>query len=266
MSCVICGEPLTETDAFTPVRLLRCAACGLHVSTTDPASAVASYADDDGYLATHADVQWDEVQRRHEARVRLSWLGEADEVFEAGAAQGWFLDEARRMGIRGRGVEPSPSLAAHARDELGLDVQTAYAENVETRPTADAACLWHVLEHVPDPVAFLNDCARQVRPGGRVFVEVPNIESGMARARGAGWSGLQPEVHLMHFGPRALHVALERAGLAVLDVRAVSTSTYVRPTERRRPRRLASTARWAVTARGPGEFLRAVASTAQPQS
>ncbi|MDP1846855.1 MAG: class I SAM-dependent methyltransferase [Solirubrobacteraceae bacterium] len=275
MSCPVCGAELEPARAFAAAGLECCTACGLHVSAVedDAGAGRATYADD-RYLAARSAVQWHEVQRRHEARVRLRWMRRwlaQGELFEVGAAAGWFLDEAARSGYRVRGVEPSPRLSDHARRVAGRDVATGYAEDIATVPSADAACLWHVLEHGAQPVTLLRAAAAQLRPGGLVFVEVPNIASPAAQRMGSRWSSLEAGFHLVHFTPGALRAGLERAGLVVLRIESVPAATYLRPVAWADPRRVLGALRAAWRARAAfrthpwrGELLRAVAQRPAP--
>jgi 2-polyprenyl-3-methyl-5-hydroxy-6-metoxy-1,4-benzoquinol methylase len=275
VSCPVCGAELEPAPAFAAAGLERCPVCELHVSDDDASTARATYADD-RYLAARSAVQWDEAQRRHEARVRLRWMrrwSTQGELFEVGAAAGWFLDEASRRGYRVRGVEPSPQLSEHARRVAGPDVATGYAEDVATAASADAACLWHVLEHSAQPLTLLRAAAAQVRPGGLVFVEVPNIASPAAQRLGPRWWNFEPGYHVVHFTPRSLRASLERAGLEVLSIETVPAATYLRPLAWADPRRALGALRAAWRARAAfrthpwrGELLRAVAQLSSSAS
>lgn len=269
MSCPVCGAELEPAPAFAAAGIERCPACELHVSDDDDAASARATYGDDRYLAARSGIQWDEAQRRHESRVRLRWMrgwAAPGELFEVGAAAGWFLEEAARSGYRVRGVEPSPELSQHARRVAGRDVVTGYAEDIPTVPSADVACLWHVLEHSAQPLTLLRAAAAQVRPGGLVFVEVPNIASPAAQRMGPRWSSLEVGFHLVHFTPGALRAALERAGLVVLSIDSVPAATYLRPAAWADPRRLLGALRQGWRARAAfrthpwrGELLRAVA-------
>jgi 2-polyprenyl-3-methyl-5-hydroxy-6-metoxy-1,4-benzoquinol methylase len=273
VSCPVCGADLEPAPAFGAAGIRRCPACELHVSEDDAGAARATYADD-RYLAARGTLQWDEAQRRHESRVRLRWMrrwSAQGELFEVGAAAGWFLEEASRSGYRVRGVEPSPRLSEHARRIAGGDVATGYAEDLAAVASADVACLWHVLEHSAQPLTLLRAAIAQVRPGGLVFVEVPNIASPAAQGMGAHWFKLEADVHRVHFTPRALRAALERAGLVVVCIESVPAATYLRPVAWADPRRVLGALRAAWRARAAfrthpwrGELLRAVAQRPSP--
>ncbi len=262
--CRICGGDLGRSR-FAEPGLVSCASCGAHFGDTPD---VGAYASDD-YLADHVDVQWDHPQRRLEARMRLDWMAawmQTGRLYEVGAAAGWFLDAARDRGFDVSGVEPSPALSAHARDMLGLDVATGFAEEQAPVPNAEAACAWHVIEHAADPVALLRACAAHVSPGGLVFLEVPNAASPLAERLGARWPALADRSHVTHFTPAALRAALERAGLEVVEMVTIPRWAYRSPRARLRPRAAASLARDVWLSRGVlradpvrGDLLRAVA-------
>ena len=78
----------------------------------------------------------------------------------------------------------------------------------------DAITLWDVLEHMADPIAVLKKAARLLRPGGILALNVPNIESLIAKLMGSRWPLLLTE-HLYYFSPSSLRLLLERSGFSV---------------------------------------------------
>jgi SAM-dependent methyltransferase len=201
--------------------------------------------------------------------MRVEWISKrvtAGSLYEVGAAAGWFLDEARRSGFSVRGVEPSPALSTHAREILGLDVVTGYAEEQPPGPHADVACLWHVVEHAIDPVGLLRACAALVASGGLMFLEVPNVASPVAQRLGVRWPALTDRSHVTHFTPPALRAALEAAGLQPIELVTIPRWAYRSRAALLRPRPAASMARDIWLSRGlvrleagRGDLLRAVA-------
>ncbi len=75
-----------------------------------------------------------------------------------------------------------------------------------------------VLEHVADPVRLLRDPARWLRPGGLLYVTTPNVRSLSCRILKQSWS-VVPQ-YLILWTPRALRVALARAGFNTSRLRA----------------------------------------------
>lgn len=187
----------------------------------------------DRYFAEYAggDYMSEEPQRRRESRLRLDLLARVTpppaRVLEIGAAAGFFLDEARARGYDGVGVEPNATMAAHARDALGLDVHVGRLEDVGLPERSfDAACAFHVVEHLHDPRSALEAIRAALTPGGHLLVEVPNAQSAAARRLGAAWQPLDLPYHVGHHGPRSLRALLERSGFAVLRVDTVPFALY----------------------------------------
>jgi SAM-dependent methyltransferase len=104
-------------------------------------------------------------------------------VVEIGCNEGTFLRELREKGFsRLLGVEPSPTLAADAK-ATGIEVMADYfgmslAEKILDAhgPAALIVCR-HTLEHVPDPIPFLEATRRLLAPEGSLYLECPDSQT-----------------------------------------------------------------------------------------
>jgi SAM-dependent methyltransferase len=76
----------------------------------------------------------------------------------------------------------------------------------------DTIIVSHVLEHVPQPVKFLADLARYLKPDGRLFVDVPDVCA-------YHWLADLHIAHIFHFSARTLIGAANAAGLGVVEIR-----------------------------------------------
>ena len=112
------------------------------------------------------------------------------------------------------GIELSEVAARYARDRMGLQVvagelSSQFSQSVKP---FDVVVLFHVIEHVPDPIGFLELCRRITRPNGRLILKTPNVASLVARLTGAGWHWLCPPAHLWLYSPPTLERLLKRVG------------------------------------------------------
>jgi hypothetical protein len=83
----------------------------------------------------------------------------------------------------------------------------------------DVITLWHCLEHAADPHTFLTAVASLAKPGGRIFVAVPNAVCPGMIAKREDWVWCQqPFVHTVHFTPNSLRELAENLGLRCLGL------------------------------------------------
>lgn len=139
------------------------------------------------------------------------WVG-AGRYLDVGCGAGAALGVARALGWQARGIEVDAEAADRAR-RLADEV---WVGDVLAAPFPDGAfdlvTAFHVLEHVPDPVAMLRRMLAWLAPGGLLVVEVPNAAGLGARLFGRAWSGLELPRHLSHFTPESLGRAVTQAG------------------------------------------------------
>ena len=141
-------------------------------------------------------------------------------LLDVGAHAGRFMSMAQAAGWDVEGVELNPKTAAHAARRTGAVVHRSGIDAVAAEGRCyDALTLTDVLEHIPDPVHVLTTAAGLLVPGGAVAVKVPSgpaqrkkEELLSALDRGRPISLADNLVHVNHFSPHSLRLALERAG------------------------------------------------------
>ena len=139
--------------------------------------------------------------------------GRAGRVLDVGCGPGWLLKAFERRGWEAKGTELSVEAAAFAREGLGLDVESRELEDLAfPEDSFDAVILWHVLEHLPAPEAVLREVARILKPGGVLFLGVPNWGSPESQSSGPAWFQLDVPRHLNHFTAERLEGLLEANG------------------------------------------------------
>ena len=73
------------------------------------------------------------------------------------------------------GVDQSAEACAHARQKYGVDARPGDAQKIPLpNDSVEVVVSFETIEHVNDPVAFLDECRRVLQPGGTLVISTPN--------------------------------------------------------------------------------------------
>jgi SAM-dependent methyltransferase len=133
-------------------------------------------------------------------------------VLDIGAAAGFVLLGLQDDGWEARGVEPNRSMAAFAREHLGIPVTTGRFEDFRTDETFDLVCMIQVLPHLVDPTSAMRQAAQLTKPGGHLLIETWNRRSWIARCFGKHWHEYSPPSVLHWFTPESVRCLAKKAG------------------------------------------------------
>lgn len=198
----------------------------------DPAELAACYPENYWYgpQAATAD-RLAEIWRRFVLRDHVRFARRAlDEtgldalpVLDVGCGGGLFLRELGLPAGRTVGLDFSPDAAAVASNTNGVPAVCGALPRAPFRPgTFGLITMYHVLEHLYDPVAYLAAARELLAPGGRLIVQTPNAACWQFLLLGERWNGLDIPRHLLNFKERDLLNLLEHCGYEVLRVKRFS--------------------------------------------
>lgn len=226
-----------DAKTFQPTafgRVHRCAECSFEYIAPRPTpQETARFYDIGGYYTQGHDptpqvgppsvlararmhLAWRFDRSRHMVDVIAQRLPAGASIVDIGSGDGSQLVILSQRGYRMTGVERdtrSASLQGHA-----VPVLEGSAEALPPqlpRGSFDAVMFKQVLEHLVDPVAALRGAAELLRPGGAMFVEVPNNQCAIARRSGLAWEHMDVPRHLNFFDEASLRATATRAGLQV---------------------------------------------------
>lgn len=139
----------------------------------------------------------------------------ARSCIDVGSGNGEFLYFARALGMDATGIEPDIAAAEFSRDQLGLEVATTFIEDSEFgKGAAGMLRLYHVLEHLNDPVGKLKTLRGWLADDGILCISVPNIEAETE----SKWRGRMFHFgHIYNFNPRSLRACAGRAGFEEVE-------------------------------------------------
>ncbi len=198
--------------------LYRCRDCGTVIQPALPAGGELHdlYRDmsDTAYLD-------EENGRRATADRLLDMIGQYNptgRLLDVGCGHGLLLDQAKKRGYDTMGLELSAANAAHARENLGLDVREIGLEDFTDEQGFDIVVLADVIEHLADPVSAIDHCKRLVAPGGVLCIVTPDPSARLARLAGGRWWGFVP-AHTFLLPRLTLAELLSATGLIISENR-----------------------------------------------
>lgn len=137
-----------------------------------------------------------------------------DLLLDVGCGSGDFMMMANSAGWETMGVDVDPKAIDIAR-KRDLNVRLGTIDCIDDMSGRfSGITLSHVLEHVHDPMHLLKTCKALIRPGGWLWVEVPNFDALGRKRFGRNWVGIDAPRHLTHFNLASLESMLNAAGFA----------------------------------------------------
>ncbi|HEY4245827.1 MAG TPA: class I SAM-dependent methyltransferase [Lacunisphaera sp.] len=140
-------------------------------------------------------------------------------LLDVGCGSGDWMEQMRALGWTVEGVDFDPK-AVQAACDLGMKVRVGSVEE-QSYPNAsfDAVTLNHVIEHVPDPIRTIQECARILKPGGKLVMFTPNAASLSHRYFKQDWRGLEPPRHLHIFSFESMRQLFNKADFAHVSIK-----------------------------------------------
>lgn len=140
------------------------------------------------------------------------------QFLDIGCGSGDYLHLMRAKGWGVHGVEPS-AIGSAEGCRAGFDIfnGTLLEANFPSN-SFDYVRSNHSFEHIPNPVEVLNEIYRILKPQGKLYIGIPNIDSLPYRIFGRYWWYLGAPVHTYNYTVTIISVLIHRAGFVVDNV------------------------------------------------
>ena len=132
---------------------------------------------------------------------------------DIGSSSGEFVYLMHRLGFQAKGIEPHAGYATWARNVLGIDVNNLTLQQglaSEAAASLDLISMFHVLEHLPEPVSALRTIGEKLKPEGLLYIEVPSA------MRLCSPHYMFFRAHTLYFTGQTLRNLLETAGFKIV--------------------------------------------------
>lgn len=134
------------------------------------------------------------------------------EFLDVGCGGGYAMMSLKNKGFNVTGTDFDEEAVKNAQRK-GLRVFHGDLKNINFKENSfDVILLCHVIEHVPNPIEFLKECRRILKPGGYLIAITPNAASRGHNKFKESWRGLEVPRHLQVFTPHSLSTIGVQAG------------------------------------------------------
>ena len=167
--------------------------------------------------------QYFQIQRRLKYVQRHKSSGN---LLDVGCGLGFFVWEAAKCGFSATGMDTSQKAVKWAQETLHVDARAGKLEEMNLHAGQfDIVTLWHVLEHLTDPVETLRYLHRLIKSNGYIFVEVPNVAALEIKVKNFlskyhlkrnPWGHFGMPEHLYEFSPATFRRLVALAGLQIV--------------------------------------------------
>lgn len=152
----------------------------------------------------------------------------AGKLLDVGCGAGRLLNRMKKRGWEVEGIDFDPQAAAKTAKRYGIRTHTGdLADCALPDASFDAITMSQTIEHLFNPRATLDECLRILKPGGKLIMTTPNVDSIGAAEFGPFWRGWEPPRHLHMFSVGSLARFTRKAGFDVIEARSCTSGSAV---------------------------------------
>lgn len=138
----------------------------------------------------------------------------SDKILEVGSGYGFFVESLYQEGYNITGIEISKErrrLAKRITSVKILDIDIN--QKISELEKFNVIVLFHVLEHIIDPIGFLKKIKTMLLKNGKIIVEVPNSDDLYLMNNHNYTEFYWQRAHIHYFNPNKLKFVFKKAGL-----------------------------------------------------
>lgn len=197
-------------------QLIKCESCG-SVSLKDPPNDMSRYYEQGYYKRPQsiADLAPDIPQERYKIDLTLQYKP-SGRLLEIGPSHGVYCHLAKEAGFDVSAIEVDPQCVRFLNEKVGIKaIQSADPHSALRSATSayDVIAMWHVIEHLPDPIAIIDIAASKLASDGILIIATPNPQAWQAHLMRARWPHWDSPRHLHILSMSLVREAAEFCGL-----------------------------------------------------
>ncbi len=152
-----------------------------------------------------------------------SFHTEEKTILDIGAGTGDFLKICAKSGWKTKGIEPSDKARTLAKKKE-INLLKDISEINDSK--FDVITLWHVLEHIPNLLEYVQKLKQLLKTNGVLIVAVPNHKSYDANYYKEYWAAFDVPRHLWHFSKASISKLFSLVNMTIEKVLPMKFDSY----------------------------------------
>lgn len=215
--CPLCRAVASSPFQTWPAYAVRqCADCGFRFidSTASGYPSNAQYIHDEPELGP---IRPNLPHIRRRVRDILRFKNPPGKALDVGCGVGELSLALHETGFDCWGMDMKPRSISHLQTRFPHVTwrRATISEMTHAQERFDVITLYHVLEHIQDPLEALASVKALANPGALIAIEVPNAAGWRARLKGRAWDYYKVD-HVNYFRPSDLRRLADGCGLSIL--------------------------------------------------
>jgi len=162
---------------------------------------------------------WLKVQRNLLRYQLIQKYQPSGKIYDVGCGFGHFLLTGKQLGYDVTGVEMSSANVEFIKKEFSIQVEENDFLKVNEAQPYHIMTLWDVLEHIDSADRIMEKVSRMLRPGGYVFIQVPQIDSFFATLLKDKWWAMGLD-HVNYFSKKTIKQLLANHGIEIVTIKS----------------------------------------------
>lgn len=154
-------------------------------------------------------------EMRHLMKMAVNYHPEAKNILDVGAGVGLMVKAATELGLNATGVEPSKWLVSQAKKLFNINLIEGIVPNEELAGKKfDIVFAVDVIEHLSEPIEFLNILKNYLNDDGIIFIATPDSKSFLAKKLGRKWWHYRL-AHIGYFNHKCMKEAVSKVNMKI---------------------------------------------------
>jgi ubiquinone/menaquinone biosynthesis C-methylase UbiE len=217
--------------------VFKCSQCGFLFTQDYPeANEITEYYESDSYISHNDEAEGFSNKLYRTARsmmmirkkklIRHVTGLKTGTLMDIGSGTGYFAATMKKAGWQAKGIEINERARDFSISHFGLDAAAPDKISSFDDNSFDCITLWHVLEHIYDPLTYISEIYRLLKPGAACVIALPNSSSFDAAHYNQYWAAWDVPRHLWHYNPSTLSYLSVKSGFILEDIRTLPLDVF----------------------------------------